>query len=72
MIEEVNETRFTLVLKVESPVSLSDYKPITCCNVLYKCTMKNITSRMKLFIDEAMSPNQFAFVPGRHIQDNVL
>lgn len=62
----------TLVPKVTSPQSLSDYWSIACCNVQYKCITKIMTNRMKRFIFYVVSPNQSAFISGRHIQDNIL
>lgn len=72
MLTEVNATCISLVPKVENPMSLGDYRPIASCNVVYKCITKNLTSRMKRFIDYAVSPNQSTVISGRHIQDNVL
>lgn len=72
MLKEVNATCITLVPKTESPASLGDYRPIACCNVVYKCITKVITNRMKVFMDRAVSQSQSAFIAGRCIQDNIL
>lgn len=57
LLKEVNATRIPLVPKVDSPVSLGDYRPIACCNMVYKCIAKILTNRMKRFIGEAVPPN---------------
>ncbi|GKA98042.1 RNA-directed DNA polymerase, eukaryota, reverse transcriptase zinc-binding domain protein [Tanacetum coccineum] len=46
--------------------------PIACCNVFYKCISKVITNRLKNYLGDLVSQNQSAFMPNRHIQDNIL
>lgn len=71
MLQEVNATCITLVPKVESPLSLGDYRPIAFCNVVYKCIAKILMNRMKRFMNVVFSPCQSAFVAGRSIQDMI-
>ncbi|XP_071694395.1 uncharacterized protein [Rutidosis leptorrhynchoides] len=72
LLTEINHTILTLLLKVKSPSKVNDYRPISCCNVLYKCISKIITSRIKGALDVIISNNQSAFVSGRRIFDNIL
>ncbi|GJZ64151.1 retrotransposon protein, putative, ty1-copia subclass [Tanacetum coccineum] len=51
---------------------VNDYRPISCCNVLYKCISKILTNRIINGIKEVVSENQFAFIPGKRILDNIL
>ena len=37
LLKEVNSTTITLIPKVPNPSYISDYRPIACCNVIYKC-----------------------------------
>ena len=49
MLRELNYTILTLVLKVQSPQSMSmnDFHPIACCNTVYKCIIKILAIRMR-------------------------
>ncbi|GJW39228.1 RNA-directed DNA polymerase, eukaryota, reverse transcriptase zinc-binding domain protein [Tanacetum coccineum] len=72
LLGEINATLITLVPKIHQPNKVSDYRPVACCNVIYKCISKIITKRLQGCLDKLVSINQSAFVPGRLIQDNVL
>ena len=65
LLGEVNSTLITLVPKIQQPNKVSDYRPIACCNMVYKCISKIITNRIKQSLDKLVSINQSAFVPGR-------
>jgi hypothetical protein len=68
----VNATRIALVPKVQNPACMHDFRPISCCNVLYKCISKIIVSRLKTPLVDVIGPSQSAFLPGRHISDAIL
>ncbi|XP_022003175.1 uncharacterized protein LOC110900598 [Helianthus annuus] len=72
ILKQINHTILALVPKKDTPHSVLDYRPISCCNVLYKCISKIITDRMKGSLEYLVSINQSAFVPGRKISDNIL
>ena len=68
----LNETLITLVPKCQNPVSLSNYRPISLCNSVYKIVSKIIVARIRPFLSNLISPMQTAFVPGRRGADNVI
>ncbi|KAK2658649.1 hypothetical protein Ddye_005182 [Dipteronia dyeriana] len=51
---------------------MTDFRPISCCNALYKIIVKIIANRIKVCLSDIISPSQSAFVAGRRIGDNIL
>nr|KAJ0184832.1 hypothetical protein LSAT_V11C900454780 [Lactuca sativa] len=72
ILKEVNATVIALVPKVQTPGKVGDYRPISCCNVIYKCISKVIVNRIRDHLGCLVSDNQSAFIPGRSILDNIL
>ncbi|KAL0285595.1 UNVERIFIED_CONTAM: putative ribonuclease H protein [Sesamum radiatum] len=72
LLKQVNTTILALIPKVRMPSLVSDFRPISCCNVLYKVITKIIVQRLRSVLDKMISPSQNAFVPGRSIGDNIL
>nr|GEV58827.1 hypothetical protein [Tanacetum cinerariifolium] len=72
LLKELNHTIIALIPKVNTPARVTDYRPISCCNVLFKCISKIIANRLKDSLKRLVSPNQSAFVSGRCISDNIL
>ncbi|CAN1178605.1 Transposon TX1 uncharacterized 149 kDa protein [Linum perenne] len=72
MPEGWNDTNITLIPKVHCPESISQFRPISCCNFKYKIISKIMSTRLKIFIPTIVSEMQSAFAGERAIQDNVI
>ncbi|KAL2251988.1 UNVERIFIED_CONTAM: Retrovirus-related Pol polyprotein from type-1 retrotransposable element R2 [Sesamum indicum] len=72
LLKQVNTTLLALIPKVHTPMSVNDFRPISCCNVLYKVITKLLVQRLSMVLDKLISPCQTAFIPGRSIGDNIM
>lgn len=68
----INHTYVVLISKVKEPKRVHEYMPISLCNIIYKIISKCIANRLKVFLEHLISPFQSAFIPQRHITDNVI
>ncbi|KAJ9535818.1 hypothetical protein OSB04_un001029 [Centaurea solstitialis] len=72
LTKELNHTLLCFIPKIPNASRVLDFRPISCCSVLYKVISKIIADRMKPFFAGIISPTQSAFIPGRRITDNIL
>ncbi|KAJ9536655.1 hypothetical protein OSB04_un000128 [Centaurea solstitialis] len=72
LLKEVNHTLLCLIPKCPNASRVGDFRPISCCSVIYKCISKIISDRIKPYLNKLVSKSQSAFIPGRRISDNIL
>jgi hypothetical protein len=71
-ISEVNQTDICLIPKIQHPEYISQFRPISLCNTIYKVVSKVMVERMKECIPIVISPYHTGFVPGRNIHENII
>ena len=71
-LSEINRTNIALVPKNNNPQRMTDFKPISLCNVIYKLISKTLANHLKVILSHIISENQSAFMVNRLIIDNVL
>ncbi|XP_075091932.1 uncharacterized protein LOC142172066 [Nicotiana tabacum] len=57
---------------MEDPEYASQYRPISCCNVVYKGISKMLCSRLTHAVSQLEADNQATFIPRRSMMHNVL
>ena len=72
MPAEINHTFITLIPKVKSPERISEFRPISLCNVVYKLVSKVLANRLQGLLPDIISENQSAFQAGKLNSDNIL
>ena len=72
LLGQMNATIISLVPKVPHPESPSQFRHISCCNVLYKVITKILANRIKPMLSGLVNKAQATFVDERSIGDNVL
>ena len=72
ILESINSTFIALIPKIKDLKKVSDFRPISLCNVVYKLIAKVLVNHLKLILPYVVSDSQSAFLSGRLITNNVL
>ena len=68
----ISATKLVLIPKTAQPRTAADFRPISCCNALYKVISKLLCKSLKEVLPSIIDPCQGAFVPGCEIIYDVL
>lgn len=72
LLKAWNATVVSLIPKTVVPQTMRDFRPISSCNVVYKCISKILVNRIRPMLNHLVGSQQSAFVTDRHIADNIL
>ncbi|XP_038891664.1 uncharacterized protein LOC120081057 [Benincasa hispida] len=64
----VNSTVITLIPKRRGAERMEEFRPISCCNIMYKCISRISAERLQLWLPDFISDNQSTFFPGMPLQ----
>ena len=70
--EHLNHTCITLIPKIKNPEHVSEFHPISICNVWYKIFSKVLANRLKNVLPQIITEHQSAFTKDRLISNNIL
>ncbi|KAG7579838.1 Ribonuclease H domain [Arabidopsis thaliana x Arabidopsis arenosa] len=69
---ETNDALIVLIAKVAKPEKITQFRPISLCNVLFKTITKVMVMRLKRVMSNLIGPAQASFIPGRLSTDNIV
>lgn len=72
MLRGINNTFICLIRKTKNLQKITEYRPISLCNIIYKLILKVLANRLKTILDKVIIKAQSAFVLGRQITNNVV
>lgn len=70
--EGTDDALVVLILKVMKPESITQFRPISLCNVLFKIITKAMVGRLKGMMTKLIGPAKSSFIPGRLSADNIV
>ena len=67
-----NATILTLVPKFPGESKLTEFRPISCLNTIYKVISRLLVKKLKPILPALILPSQTAFVQGRLLLENIV
>ena len=71
-VASLNHTHIVLIPKILKPHKVTDFRPISLYNVIYRIIAKAIVNRLKNVLNHVISPCQSDFILDRLIIDNII
>lgn len=61
-----------LIPKKTNSIYVTDFRPISLCNVCYEVISKMLANHLKSMIHTLFGPKQARLIPGRGVVDNII
>lgn len=71
-ITPLNYTYIALIPKIIKPMKVTNFRPISLCNVIYRIIAKATANSLKHILHQVIFPTQSAFILNRLITDNII
>nr|GMD03985.1 hypothetical protein DM860_011126 [Ipomoea batatas] len=72
LLKQINYTVIALIPKTQQANVVGNFRPISCCNVIYKVISKVLATRLNTVLPSIIDHAQAAFIGGRSMSDNIL
>nr|GMD95081.1 uncharacterized protein LOC111375444 [Ipomoea batatas] len=72
LLKQINYTVIALIPKTQQANVVGDFRPISCCNVIYKVISKVLATRLNTVLPSIIDHAQAAFIGGRSMSDNIF
>ena len=71
MLKQINHSVISLIPKSARASTPKDFRPISCCDVIYKVISKLLADCLSIAFRDIINPMQNAFLGGRAMIDNI-
>ncbi|GFS35680.1 hypothetical protein Acr_00g0041440 [Actinidia rufa] len=71
LLKQMNHTIIALVQKSRNVIRVEDFRPISCCNVVYKIISKILVARLSPILEKIVDHAQSAFIPNYSMIENI-
>ncbi|GFZ18561.1 topoisomerase II-associated protein PAT1 [Actinidia rufa] len=72
ILRQINHSALALIPKFKDADKVEDFRPIACCNVIYKVILKIIALRFAPALISVVDPVQAAYVQNRKMVENIF
>ena len=72
ILEDWSATNLVLIPKINHLDMITQFRPVSICNTLYKLVSHIILQRLKPYIVDIINPCQVGFVPSCRMSDNII